>query len=335
MIASRALRPLPGPARSAASPSAAPPAACTAPVGAAVLGVAAATVVGAALAALGAVLLGEKDLVTTRIPVTVRDLPDALAGLRIAQISDLHDTPFGPDGRDLVRAVEDARPDLIVLTGDILDRGTQQLIGIISLIRALVEIAPCIAVAGNHEGGTPLGPPLLHALARAGVTVLRDEQISLRLRGAPVRIAGVDDPRLHGGPMSRPYPVAGDRDLMARSLERAGLDRVPTGASAAARRSEDDAGPLILLSHRPELLDEYVDRGIDLVLAGHAHGGQWRVPGIGGLYAPNQGPFPRLTAGAHVRGRTTMIVSRGLKVRTVPPRLNNPPELVVAELVAG
>lgn len=309
---------------------------CAASMGTTALGIAAAAIAGAALAALGTVALGERDLVTTRIPVSVRDLPEPLAGLRIAQISDLHDTPFGPDGRDLVRAVEASRPDLIAFTGDILDRGTQQLIGLVSLARALVQIAPCVAVAGNHEGGTTLGLPLLHALARAGVTVLRDEQISLELRGAVVRIAGVDDPHLHGGPISRPYPVALDGELMARSLERAGLGRVQTSARTASGASGDgDEGPLILLAHRPELLDVYVDRGIDLVLTGHAHGGQWRVPGIGGLYAPNQGPFPRLTAGAHVRGRTTMIVSRGLKVRTLPPRLNNPPELVIAELVAG
>lgn len=291
----------------------------------------------AALAAAGAssallaVALGERHLVTTELEVPVTDLDPRLQGLRIVQLSDLHGTEFGVDGGDLIDAVAAARPDLIALTGDILDRGTRELGPLLRLAGRLVAIAPCVAVSGNHEGGTPLGAPLLSGLADAGVRVLRDEITHIELRDTALRVAGMDDPRLQGGPPSRAFSPAVDRVLADRALRRTGLPRRGGAASGAG----PDSGPLILLAHRPELLDVYAERGIDVVLSGHAHGGQWRLPLIGGLYAPNQGLLPRLTAGVHRRGTTRMVISRGLKVRRLLPRLHNPPEVLVAVLTRG
>lgn len=268
------------------------------------------------------------DLVTTTHEIPVAELPPALDGLRILQISDLHDTRFGPEDRDLLGAVAASRADLIALTGDVLDHGTEDLAALGALAPRLAALAPCLVVPGNHEGGTPLGAPLLSMLAETGMRVLRDEIVELGIRDATLRVAGIDDPRLHGGTPSRPFSPALDRALARRSLDRAGVPR--RGPDRRAARPPEAVH--VLLAHRPELIDLYAERAVDVVLAGHAHGGQWRPPRTQGLYAPNQRLLPRLTAGVHDRAGMRMVISRGLKVRRHLPRLNNPPELVLVVL---
>lgn len=282
------------------------------------------------IAAGGATLAGlvagmrSRRLVTTPVPVALRGLPSPFEGFRILQLSDLHATVFGPGQRDLLAAVDRARPDLVVLTGDILDRGTRDLTPLLTLAEELLHRAPVLAVTGNHEGGSRRGPALVAGLEGVGVQVLRDRVLPLDREGAVLRIAGIDDPRLHGGPPSSTSSPAIDHHVAAGGLRRAGIGPEAKGE-----------GPVVLLSHRPELLDVYAAHAVDLVLAGHAHGGQWRVPGIGGLYAPGQGLLPRLTAGVHTRGGTQMVISRGLKVRLHLPRIHNPPELVLVVLSAA
>lgn len=292
-----------------------------------------------------------RGLCTTAHELPIPGLAAALDGLRILQISDLHDTRFGPADRDLLTAIASARPDLLALTGDILDRGTADLGPLRALAGRLLEIAPALAVPGNHEGGTPLGAVLLDDLAAAGVTVLRDARIDLPWGGAALRVAGIDDPRLHGGSASRPFSPALDRSLIRASLDRAGVPErrpprrssptgeVPVGpgqgAGAAAGAADGDGAVDVLLAHRSEMLDIYAEREVSLVLTGHAHGGQWRPPRTQGLYAPNQGLLPRRTAGIHRRGGTAQVISRGLKVRRHLPRLGNPPELVLVVLRAA
>lgn len=256
---------------------------------------------------------------TTVLEVEVPALPQAFEGWRILQISDLHATRFGPGQRDLLAAVDAVGADAVALTGDILDRGTRDIAPLLDLARELVRRGPVLAVTGNHEGGSRRGPALMHGLRAAGVEVLADRSVVLEHGADRLRVAGIDDPRVHGGPPSSQVSPTVDHRLAASGLRRAGLP------------VRDDV-PTVLLAHRPELLDVYVAHGVDLVLTGHAHGGQWRAPGIGGLYAPNQGILPALTAGVHVRGRTRMVISRGLKVRRHLPRIGNRPELVVVVL---
>ena len=99
-------------------------------------------------------------------------------------------------------------------------------------------------------------------------------------------------------------------------------------------QNESD-GYMILLSHRPELFDLYVETEMDLVFSGHAHGGQFRLPFIGGLVAPNQGFFPKYDAGQFKEENTTMIVSRGVGNSIIPIRINNRPEIIVARLTVN
>ena len=98
---------------------------------------------------------------------------------------------------------------------------------------------------------------------------------------------------------------------------------------------EQETAYAILLSHRPELFETYAACGVDLVLSGHAHGGQFRLPFIGGLIAPNQGLFPKYDAGLFTDGNTNMIVSRGIGNSIIPIRFNNRPEIVLLELRAA
>lgn len=231
--------------------------------------------------------------------------------LRIAQVSDLHAASFGTFPERLIRAVDGAQPDLIALTGDLIDIRTTDLTDALATVDALADIAPTVMVLGNHEADSALREELIDALEQRGVLVLRDELRTLDLAGMPVALVGLDDPRV------------------ARAD---GADAAPAGETLEELSIPQDE-PVVLLAHRPELLAEYQGHGIDLVLSGHAHGGQVRVPGAGGLFAPHQGWFPHLTEGAHRRGELTMVISRGLGNSVAGVRVNDPRELVVADLV--
>ena len=148
-------------------------------------------------------------------------------------------------------------------------------------------------------------------MEKYGITRLRGEVKVLEINGNSIAVAGVDDPDLW-------YHEEGDFYQQMQTV----TQNIPQDAFS------------ILLTHRPELYKTYLGRGFDLVLAGHAHGGQWRIPGIlNGLYAPNQGIFPKYAGGRYSDGVTTMIVSRGLaRESTLIPRIYDRPELVVIEI---
>ncbi len=223
----------------------------------------------------------------------------ALEGFRITQVSDLHNREFGGDNCMLLALVEAQLPDLIVITGDLLDSYRPDRRIALSAAGRLARLAPCCYVTGNHEHR--LSPEGLAAFCReledVGVTVLRDEAMVLGL-GTGFRLIGVDCPH-------------GETEVLQTLME---------------NRPAEELN--LLLSHKPHYAAAYERAGVDLVLTGHAHGGQWRLPGGVGLYAPGQGPLPRYTAGAYRLGKTVMYVSRGLGNSCFPQRLNNKPELV-------
>lgn len=258
----------------------------------------------------GWLLWDNRRLDVTEHEITLDALPAAADGMRIAQVSDVHNASFGRFPERVVAGVEASDPDLIALTGDLIDVRTTNLTAVLEMADRLVRIAPTYFVLGNHEASSALRDELLLGLTERGVVVLRDEAVPVRLGGAELVLVGLDDPWVrHVGDLE---PVAPAELLAALEL--------PTGV------------PTILLAHRPELLSEYTGNGIDLVLSGHAHGGQVRIPGVGGLFAPHQGWFPALTEGVHEREGTTMVISRGLGNSTAAVRVNNPRELVIVEL---
>ena len=227
-------------------------------------------------------------------------IPASFDGFRIAQVSDLHNAGFWQEVAEALRQIE---PDVIVLTGDLIDSGKTDVEAALSFGSLAVKIAPTYFVSGNHEAWSPAHwETLRKGLEQAGVTLLEDEKASLERGGAHLTLLGLSDPAFGGDPV--------------RSL-----------SELAAGE-----GYRILLSHRPERMKLYAEAGVDLVFSGHAHGGQFRLPFLGGVLAPDQGFFPEYDSGLYEEEETAMLVSRGIGNSIIPLRVNNRPELIVAEL---
>ncbi|WP_046178412.1 metallophosphoesterase [Domibacillus tundrae] len=242
-------------------------------------------------------------LTVTEIQVESREIPLGFDGYRIVQLSDLHSKLFGDNQQVLVEKVKAQRPDVIFFTGDLIDlrRGNEQ--AGYKLMEEMVKIAPVYFVTGNHEW--QVFTEKEKRLQKMSVNVLRNERVNLQREGDTIHLIGIDDP------------------LITETEE---------ALKKSAQTGEKLDRYTILLSHRPELFYDYVEAGMDLTFTGHAHGGQIRIPFVGGLFAPGQGFFPKYTASAHTRGSSTMIVNRGLGNSMAPQRIFNRPEIVVTEL---
>lgn len=276
-----------------------------------------------ALAVLAALLLAGNAWANARVwnaRVEIRDekIPAAFDGFVLCQVSDVHNEARGEGNAALLRALREAAPDLICITGDFLDSRRTDLDFALELAGQLAEIAPAVYVTGNHEARLMDLSALEAGLAARGVRVLRDGWTPLARGGEEIALIGLDDPGF----------AAGEGWTLSE-----GLDQTQARLSALLAQAGDRFS--LVLSHRPELLPAYADAGADLVLSGHAHGGQVRLPGIGGLFAPGQGILPRLTSGVHARGETRLVVSRGLGNSAFPLRVFNPPEIVTVTLRAG
>lgn len=266
----------------------------------------------ALLVLLAWLLHGNRNLVITEYRVNSNRIPEPFDGFRIVQISDLHNAQFGKENERLLERISGAEPDVIVLTGDLVDSRRTDVEIALSFAAEAVQIAPVYYVPGNHEARIQEYEQLKSDLTEAGVTVLENQKAQLNRDGMYITLMGISDPSF-----ATDYLLGDSRAVAARAIK--------------DLQNETD-GYTVLLSHRPELFDTYVSAGVDLVFSGHAHGGQFRIPFIGGLIAPNQGFFPEYDAGQFHRENTTMIVSRGVGNSILPVRINNPPELVVVEL---
>ena len=276
-----------------------------------------------ALALLAALLLAGNAWANARVwnaRVEIRDekIPAAFDGFILCQVSDVHNEARGEGNAALLRALREAAPDLICITGDFLDSRRTDLDFALELAGQLAEIAPAVYVTGNHEARLKDLSALEAGLAARGVQVLRDGWTPLARGGEEIALLGLDDPGF----------AAGEDWTLSE-----GLDQTQARLSALLAQAGDRFS--LVLSHRPELLPAYAEAGADLVLSGHAHGGQVRLPGIGGLFAPGQGILPRLTSGVYARGETRRVVSRGLGNSAFPLRVFNPPEIVTVTLRAG
>ena len=239
-------------------------------------------------------------------------LPEAFLGFRIAQVSDLHNAEFGEGNKKLIELLSQTDPGIIVITGDLMDSRHTDIEIALNFVRQAIKIAPVYYVTGNHEARVREYTELKTGLADAGVIVLENQQVQITREGESITLIGIDDPSFQ-------------EDYLFG-------DAASVSASALSELQNESDSYTILLAHRPELFDTYVDAGVNLVFSGHAHGGQFRLPFIGGLVAPNQGFFPEYDAGLFFEGVTTMIVSRGVGNSIIPFRINNPPEIVVVEL---
>ena len=257
---------------------------------------------------------GNTALELNTYTISSSKLPQSFDGYRIAHVSDLHNTEMGKDNEKLLAMLRDAAPDMIAITGDLVDSRNTDIEVALQFVREAVKIAPCYYVTGNHEARISEYDELKEAMEAAGVTVLKDAQTEISLTGEFITLIGVNDPSYQTD-----YLFGDAKTVMNTKLEEL--------------HTEQDRFT-ILLSHRPELFDTYADHSIDLVLSGHAHGGQFRLPFIGGLVAPNQGLFPEYDAGIYTEGNTNMFVSRGVGNSILPFRINNRPEVILIELQA-
>lgn len=255
---------------------------------------------------------GNSSIMISKYTISSERIPDSFSGFRIVQVSDLHNAEFGRENKTLIKKIKELEPDIIVITGDLVDSYHPDVDVSISFAREAAKIAPTYYVSGNHEARMTSFSEFALELEEAGVIVLNNEAIVLEQGGDTITLVGVCDPAM---------PFDGIYDGEAAVVNR-----------RVSSLMENVEGYSILLSHRPELFDTYVSNEVDLIFTGHAHGGQFRLPFVGGLFAPNQGWFPMYDAGIFLEGDTRMVVSRGLGNSAFPFRINNRPELVVAEL---
>lgn len=261
----------------------------------------------AILVVLTLIALDERLILRTYTVVS----PKLTAEVRLAVVTDFHSSD---NADDVVAMTASCAPDAVLLVGDLFDddtanRPTERTL---SLMRQLSAQYPCYYVSGNHEAWTGEMDALYQQTEEAGVTVLRMSSGVLTVRGQRIALCGIPDP------YEMVFSGATDTEEQLRQA----LEEV------------DSADFTVLLAHRPELLAKYAQFPVDLVVSGHAHGGQVRIPGVlNGLYAPNQGWFPKLAGGAYTQDGTTLIVSRGLAVRTRLPRIFNRPEVVLVRCV--
>ena len=255
---------------------------------------------------------GNSALELNSYRIASNSLPKEFEGFRIAQVSDLHNAEMGKDNEKLISMLVEAAPDIIVITGDIIDSRNTNVDVALDFAEQAVKIAPCYYVTGNHEARVDEYSDLKDGLIELGVTVLEDAKTEMVCSGESIVFVGVTDPSFETD-----YLFGDDETVLNSKLNEL--------------ISEED-GYVILLSHRPELFDTYVENKVDLVFSGHAHGGQFRIPFIGGVVAPNQGVFPKYDAGIFTEGNTNMVVSRGVGNSIIPFRVNNRPEVILIEL---
>jgi len=252
------------------------------------------------------------DVVVTKYEYMGKRLPKGFNGLKILHISDLHNKNF--HGR-LFDKIKDINPDIIVITGDLIDRRRTNIPVAAELVKNMAKTAPVYYASGNHEQLSGRYSEIRDTLIGLNVNVLDNSCILLNKNGDVISVSGILDPSVNFG--NKNYNPKKNTSYVKSSISEA---------------VEDKKLFNILLSHRPEYFDVYEEEKVNLVFSGHAHGGQIRIPFLGGILSPDQGFFPEYSEGMHSLGETTMVVSRGLGNSLFPFRVFNRPELVVVTL---
>jgi len=254
------------------------------------------------------------SVVITKHKYTNNKLPKEFKGIKILQISDLHNKNF--HGR-LTNKIREINPDIIVITGDLIDRRKINLKIAIEFVKEIVKIAPTYYVSGNHEQLSEHYNELKEDLNDLNVIIVDNSYVAINKEGSAIGLIGIADPAIRGNEKNNLF----ENNL---SYMKSKLNDLTQGLNTDFN---------ILLSHRPEQFNIYKEFNMDLVFSGHAHGGQIRIPLLGGILAPNQGFFPKYSEGIHKEASTTMVVSRGLGNSVFPFRIFNRPELVVVRIL--
>lgn len=256
------------------------------------------------------VIVYNEKIVISNITYKNSKIPSSFDGYKILQISDLHNAEFGKNQKTLIEKTKEIDPDIIFITGDLIDSYNTNINIAMKYIDGITDIAPIYFIPGNHESRIESYNELCDRLTSSGVKILNNKNVFIQKDSSSIGLIGLDDPAF--------IQTSNQDELFKKLLVDLSKDM--------------DSAFKILLSHRPEKLVDYKAAKVDLVFSGHAHGGQFRIPFVGGLLAPNQGFFPKYTSGIYKDENTSMIVSRGLGNSIFPFRINNSPELVVVTL---
>ena len=241
-----------------------------------------------------------------------KSIPKEFNGFKICQITDFHNTHYKSLRKRIINKLKEENPDIIVITGDLIDNGKKRCVNMsANFIKEIKDIAPIYFVAGNHEQESGKSyNDLRKKLEENNVTILDNKVKELNINGSIINLVGLKDP----------------------TFDKSKLDNDVKADNQLSKIDYNKKNYSILLSHRPELIDVYAKHKFNLVLVGHAHGGQMRIPFVGGVIAPQQGFFPKYDYGEYKEKNTTMIVSRGIGNSGFPFRVNNRPDLVFVTL---
>lgn len=261
-----------------------------------------------AIVFLGWNIFQNQHIQINELTIKSENLPDDFQGYKIVQVSDLHNTEFGENNIDLLSAIKEQSPDIIVVTGDIVDSRRTDVQIARDFVNNASKIAPVYYVTGNHEARVLVEDEIDNVELNENVIVLHNKDVLIEKGESVIQLIGVDDPDYKA--------VKNSTEYMNNRLE----------------KYCNNKHFKILLSHRPELFEVYAENNMNVIFSGHAHGGQVRLPFIGGVIAPHQGLFPEYDSGVYTNDNTNMVVSRGLGDSIIPLRINNPPELVVVTL---
>lgn len=246
------------------------------------------------------------------IGITRSDIPAGFDGFRIAHVSDLHSAKFGEDNSKLVALIAEEQPDIIVITGDAVDKPWDDLDALERTAAAFTTIAPTYYVPGNHEykraegESANISDVVLH-LENAGVTVLRNQAVELERNGDFITLLGIDDPNGRA-------------------------DQIPMEDAVRLAHEHYQSDFVLMLNHRYSRAEEASACGVQVMLAGHAHGGLIRLPFTDGVIGPSFVWFPKHTNGLYDIDGMSLVSSRGLGNAGWTRRLFNRPHLPIIEL---
>lgn len=261
-------------------------------------------------------------LQVSRYRIESKKIPHGFDGYKILQLSDLHSKKFGKSNRRLIRKIDELNPDIIVITGDVMNNKRDDGSVFLDLLDSLTKQRKCYYITGNHEQFTTLWdqdflPAYLDKIRKAGTTVLNNEKVVLK--------KGSDRIHLYGMQIDLKY---------YRNLTKAEFKGIEFHKNTMSNLLGECRPEIfnLLLTHNPLYFETYADWGADLVLCGHVHGGVARIPSVGGLLSPERVLFPKYSEGVYSIGKSSMIVNRGLGNSTVNLRVFNRPEITLIAL---
>lgn len=247
----------------------------------------------------------DNALALTEYTYTSPKVTSELDGFKICHLSDIHNERFGEKNVRLVGLVAEQLPDIIVISGDLVDSRHTDVPAALELMEQIVDIAPVYYVTGNHEErlSTAVYGYLMENLLQLGVHLMDGRAEVIEWNGERINIAGFFD--------KKEFSPDSARGLLNENMLN------------------------ILINHRPQFAEQYAEAGFDLAFSGHAHGGQVRIPFVGGVISPDQYFFPKYSEGMHKFGDRATVISRGIGDSLLPGRVNNRPEVITVTLKAN